>query len=214
MSMNWISEIGDHPMRKYSQYSEEGYLQFIFKNIGTTNKFLVDIGANNGTYLSNTKQFRNEGWTGVLIDGQEFPGIHKHFVTVENVNRLLRQYGTPEDFDLLSLDIDGNDYWVLNQILTQFKPRVIISEYNAEFVDSRAIEYDPEFHFKATDYYGYTFEAGLKLAEKFGYKVVFQNANLNMYYIRKDVVGNVEINVPHPHHVWWGHGAGLNDTRG
>jgi len=201
----WINEIEKYRFRKFSQYGEEGYLKFILSNIGTTNKFLVDIGANNGTYLSNTKIFRTEGWQSALIDGQEFRGVHQHYVTVENVNRLLRQYGTPEEFDLLSIDIDGNDYWILQQILTAFRPRLIISEYNSEFTDSRTIEYDPEFYFKATDYYGYTFEAGLKLADKFGYRVIFQNANLNMYYLRKDLLDDpdMKIDVPYPQKDWW-----------
>jgi hypothetical protein len=199
----WINEIGNHKYKKYSQYGEEGYLKFIFKNIGTTNRFLVDIGANDGKYLSNTKLFRDEGWQSVLIEAQEFPGIHNHFVTAENIKSLLIGYGVPYEFDLLSIDIDGNDYWVLSEILCAFSPRVIISEYNSEFTDSRAIEYNPGFQFKATDYYGYTFEAGLKLAEEFGYKVVFQNSNLNMYYIRKDIIGDVDIEVPHPEHLWW-----------
>jgi len=217
--MSWINEIGNHFSKKYSQYGEEGYLRFIFKNIGTTNKFLVDIGANNGTYLSNTKQFRNEGWQGILIDGQSFPGVYRHYVSAENINGLLRKYGCPKEPDLLSIDIDGQDYWVLRVILSEYKPRVIISEYNAEFDDSRAIEYNPNFQFRATDYYGYTFKAGLKLAKEFGYRVIFQNTNINMYYLRNDLLEDPEmqINIPHPLTEWWrlnvGKYQGKNDDR-
>lgn len=217
MQMKWISEIGNHKHKGFSQYGEEGYLKFIFKNIGIKHKFLVDLGANDGTYLSNTKQFRMEGCDSVLIEGKEFPGIHHHYITAENINGLLKQYGTPERFDLLSIDIDGVDYWILKELLKEFKPRVIVSEYNSEFIDSRAIEYDPAFVFKATDHYGYTFEAGLKLAEEFGYRVIFQNSNLNMYYLRKDEMEDpdIEINVPHPLHLWWRHNTnGKTDTNG
>jgi hypothetical protein len=215
MSMSWIKDISNHHMKKFSQYGEEGYLKFILKHIGTTNKFLVDLGANDGRYLSNTKIFRDEGWDSVLIEGKEFPGIHCHYITGDNVCELLEKYGTPNEFDLLSIDLDGQDYWILRKLLTKFKPRLIISEYNSEFTDSRTIEYNLDFYFKATDYYGYTFDAGLKLAKEFGYRVIFQNANLNMYYLRQDLLEDpeMEINVPHPHHVWWGHGAGLNDTK-
>jgi hypothetical protein len=213
----WINDIGNHKFKKYSQYGEEGYLQFIFKNIGIKSKFLVDIGENNGTYLSNTKQFRNEGWTGILIDGKPFPDVHQHYVSADNIIDILKRHNCPEEFDLLSLDIDGQDYWVLRELLREFRPRVIISEYNSEFTDSRTIEYDPNFYFKATDYYGYTFEAGLKLADEFGYRVIFQNANLNMYYLRKDEMEDPDmlIDVHHPLHLWWRHNTnGQTDTTG
>jgi len=201
----WIDEIKNHQWSKYSQYGEEGYLRFIFKKIGVTNKFLVDLGANDGKYLSNTRIFLNEGWGGVLIEGRQFPGIHQHFITAENINELLEKYGVPSEFDLLSIDLDGNDFWILRNLLTKYRPRLIVSEYNSEFDDSRTIEYDPAFSFGATDYYGYTFGAGLKLAEEFGYRVIFQNANLNMYYLRKDLLENpeMEIDVPHPVAEWW-----------
>jgi len=203
--MNWIKEIGQHKVQGWSQYGEEGYLRFILRNIGIKSKFLVDIGANNGTYLSNTKQFRNEGWKAILIDGQAFPGVHQHYVSAENVNEILKRYQCPQEFDLLSIDVDGQDYWILRELLREFRPRLIISEYNSEFADSRAVEYDPDFIFKATDHYGYTFEAGLKLADEFGYRVIFQNSNLNMYYLQKDEMEDpeMEINVPHPQHDWW-----------
>lgn len=213
--MHWIDTIGHHRYKKYSQYGEEGYLQYIFKNIGIKHHYLVDIGANNGEYLSNTKLFRDWGWRSCLIEGEQFPGINCHYVTVENINSLLLMYGVPEKFDLLSIDIDGNDYWILREILKAYAPRVIVSEYNSEFTDSRAIKYNPDFRFRFTDHYGYTFEAGLKLAEEFGYTVVFQNSNLNMYYIRKDEIGDVKINVPHPQQDWWrGSNNGESDKSG
>lgn len=217
MQMNWIKEIGNHKFKKYSQYGEEGYLKFILKNIGIKSKYVVDIGANNGTYLSNTKLFRNEGWKSILIDGQQFPGIHQHYVSADNIVEILNSYRCPNEFDLLSIDIDGQDYWVLRELLREFRPRLIISEYNSEFTDSRTIEYDPNFVFKATDHYGYTFEAGLKLADEFGYRVIFQNSNLNMYYLRKDEMEDpdIDIFVPHPQQDWWrGSNNGQSDALG
>jgi len=189
-----------------SQNGEEHYLDFIFQNIGVKYKFLVDIGANDGMFLSNTKLFREKGWESILIDREDFPGIGQEFVTVETVLEILDRYKCPIEFDLLSLDIDGNDYWVLEKILSKYKPRVIISEYNSEHdpLESKAIEYDPFFVFKCDDYYGYTFSAGLKLAERFGYKVVYQNGDLNMYYLRKDELPNFRFTVNAVKKAWWG----------
>lgn len=205
--MDWINHIIDQNLtgNQYSQYGEEIYLDFIFKNIGTTNKHLVDIGANDGKWLSNTRRLMESGWTGLLIDGKEFPGVKKHFVTKENVLFLLERYETPKEFDLLSIDIDGNDYWILEKILSVYRPRLIISEYNSEHTDCKAIKYDPNFQFKMDDHYGYTFKAGVKLSEKSGYKVIFQNADLNMYYLRSDLyTWSYPLQVKNEYHRWWG----------
>lgn len=205
--MEWISEISWQNLtgNKYSQYGEEIYLDFIFKNIGTTNKHLVDVGANDGKWLSNTRRFIESGWTGLLIDGKDFLGVKKHFVTVDNILGILKKYKTPVEFDLLSIDIDGNDYWVLEKILTTYRPRLIISEFNSEHTDCKTIKYDPNFEFRSTDYYGYTFKAGKKLAEKSGYKVIFKNAALNMYYLRSDLFTyDYKLNLESDYHRWWG----------
>ncbi len=188
---------------KYSQYGEECYLDFIFQQIGTTNKHLVDIGANNGKWLSNTREFMERGWTGLLIDGQKHVGIQRHFITQENVLSILGQYNTPMEFDLLSIDIDGNDYWILDKILSIYRPRVIISEFNAEHTDCKSIKYNPNFTFGETDYYGYTFKAGQKLAENNGYKIIFKNSELNLYYLRKDLLTH-GVQVEGVYHRWWG----------
>lgn len=211
MSDNWIKNIKSVvPKSLYSQYGEEAFIQFIFENIGTRSKHFVDIGANDGAFLSNTRALLDRhGWKGLMIDGaHENELVNKHFVTRENVLEILKKYNTPIEFDLLSLDIDGNDYHILEKILTKYKPRVIISEYNAEHPvdESKTIEYDPKFVFEANDYYGYTFLAGKKLAEKNGYKIIHQHSALNLFYLRCDelVDPNQEIKVEYSQHKWWG----------
>ena len=188
----WIKEIAKQEQKiKYSQNGEEYRLEYIFDHIGTTNKVFVDIGAWNGEHLSNTKLFREKGWLGVLIDGKDYAGIYKSFVTKENILNTLSKFNIPEEFDLLSIDIDGNDYWILREILTKPRPRVIVSEFNSEFppTESKTIEYDPQFQFgKPDDYYGYTYGAGVKLAEEFGYTIIYQQSNMNLFYLRNDEV--------------------------
>jgi len=166
--MGWIKEIKNQPRwPSHCQNGETDILRYIFNHIGLTNKFLVDIGAWDGYHLSNTRALMDTGWKGLLVDAKDFPGIYKSFVTVENIIEILKSNDVPNKFDLLSLDIDGNDYWILKKILEKYKPRVIVSEFNSEhpLEESKAIEYDPNFEFGATDYYGYTFGAGVKLAE-------------------------------------------------
>jgi hypothetical protein len=194
--MGWIKDIGKQPQEiKYSQNGEEYRLEYIFNHIGTTNKLLVDVGAWNGEHLSNTKLFREKGWLSVLIDGNHHAGIYNSFVTKENILETLDKFSVPQEFDLLSIDIDGNDYWILREILSKYRPRVIVSEFNSEFPpsESKTIVYDPNFTFgwhsgKPDDYYGYTFGAGQKLAREFGYTIVYQQSDLNLFYLRNDLV--------------------------
>lgn len=190
--MGWIKEIKNQPQQiKYSQNGEEYRLEYIFNHIGETNRFFVDLGAWDGIHLSNTKIFEEKGWKGLLVDGKQFDGVFKSFITKENIVNTLRAHNVPTDFDLLSIDLDGNDYWILRHILYVYRPRVIVSEFNSEHPlhESKTIEYDPDFCFDgASDYYGYTFAAGQKLAKEFGYTIIYQQSNLNLFYLRNDLV--------------------------
>ncbi len=209
----WIEDLKNIiPLpRVYSQYEEESYIGFILNNIGVVNKFLVDIGAGNGAYLSNSRLLLDEyKWNGVLIDGAyENEYVKKHFVTAENILGILKKYGVPEEFDLLSYDTDGNDYFILQKILSKYSPRLIICEYNGTLPvnSSVTIKYNPDHRFEENNYYGFSFEAGKKLAEQFGYRVVFQNNITNMYLVRKDCLANPEaqINVSYVPNPYWAH---------
>lgn len=190
--MGWIKEIGKQEQQiKYSQNGEEYRLRYIFAHAGARNKFFVDLGAWDGQHLSNTKLFAEEMlWNGLLVDGKNFPGVYKSFITKENIIETLQKHNVPVDFDLLSIDLDGNDYWILREILQHYKPAVIVSEFNSEhpLTESKTIEYDPGFVFRASDYYGYTYGAGQKLAKEFGYTIIYQQSDMNLFYLRNDLV--------------------------
>ena len=188
----------------YSQNGEELYLREIFKHIGTTNKYFVDLGSNDGIWYSNTKLLSTLGWDGLLVDGKTFPGVYKAFITLDNINHILSVNKVPVELDLLSIDLDGNDYWILDKILENYRPRVIVSEYNSEHTDCKTISYDPEFVFYPDDYYGYTLLAGEKLAKKHGYTIIFSNSRLNLYYLRNDISPGYVPKVKNEYHRHWG----------
>lgn len=186
-------------VNKYSQTNEESYLMDIFNVIGFTNKFLVDIGAGDGVWLSNSKRFLEEfGFTGTLIDGDNRgnENVKQEWITKDNICDILNKYDCPKEFDLLSYDTDGNDYYILDGLLKEFSPRLVICEFNGTIPNgvSKTIEYNPNHTWGNDDYYGFSFEAGKKLAEKHGYKVVFQNDALNMYLVKNELWTN-EVNV-------------------
>lgn len=182
--MNWIERLyelkGKDP---YSQNAEGIYLEYIFNKIGSC-KNIVDIGGGDGFHLSNTRHINKYfGGHRQVLDKE-----NGHTVTVDN----LRGYLKGGEYHLLSIDIDGNDYWIISEFLNHDKPNVIIAEFNPAFIDHRTIKYNPDHVWDGTDYYGFSFEAGKKLFEKHGYKVIFNVANMNMIAVRDDLI-NVTI---------------------
>ena len=194
MKQNWVDGIKNvKTVKKYAQFREEAIFDYIFQNIGTINKFLVDFGASSlNLGLSNSKYLLENGWTGLLMDGKSDgnPLIKEEFITAENICDLFAKYNTPKEFDLLSIDIDGNDIWVLEKILGAYSPRVIINEFNGciPVGVSKAIKYNPSHSWGQNDYYGASFDAFKKLGAKFGYTLVHQVATTNMIFVRQDTV--------------------------
>lgn len=180
--MNWIERLPEIKGKDlYSQGGEGVILEYIFHHVNDHVKSCLDIGAGDGFMLSNVRHLENLGWTATKLDK-----IYGDNVTLENIN----DYVHPNDsIGLLSIDIDGNDYWILECMLSDgVRPTCIIAEFNPAFTDSRAIKYNPEHVWNGDDYYGFSFEAGVKLAERFGYKVIFQVADMNMILVRADLI--------------------------
>ena len=118
---------------EYAQSGEDGVLEAIFALIGPTNRHYVEFGTQDGIQCNTRWLMKHRGWSGLLMDGShENPsiGLAREFVTAGNVEELFRKYGVPAEFDLLSIDIDGNDYWVWRAIRS-YRPRVVVIEYNA-----------------------------------------------------------------------------------
>ena len=186
----------------YSQHEEDGMIAEIFKRIGITTGFFVEIGVQSGIEC-NTVKLLVEGWGGLWIEGStedvrkaskiqhQFDKlvIKEEFATAENINTLLQPYSS-EEIDLLSIDIDYNDYWIW-KALTVAKPRVVIIEYNALWPppNSFVTPYDPEVAWDGTNYYGASLEAMTKLATSKGYSLIGCNfAGTNAFYIRNDLI--------------------------
>lgn len=185
--MNWIEELYTINFKdQYSQGGEGVYLKHILENTGPNNQYFIDIGSGDGVYLSNSKFLTECGWSGRLLDKQ-----NGDFVTCENLLQLIplvvAKHVQP---DFVSIDIDGNDYWILERIFENLQPKVIVAEFNAMYTDSRTIKYNSEHEWAGDSYYGFTFEAGCKLAQYWDYEVIFQNNDMNMYMVRRDLVNH------------------------
>jgi hypothetical protein len=121
----------------YSQNGEDGILRIIFEKIGVTNRFCVEFGVQDGRECNTRYLLETAGWSGLRMDGGDhsacYGQVHKEFITAENICSVFDKYAVPREFDLLSIDIDGNDYWVW-RALEGYTPRVVVIEYNASLL--------------------------------------------------------------------------------
>lgn len=174
----------------HSQNGEDGIIKTIFAKIGTTNRFCVEFGIHPAE--GNSILLKNLGWTCLWMDGNgDNVTIMQEYITAENINALLHKYNVPKELDLLSIDIDSNDYWVWNAI-QDFSPRVVIIEYNASIPadESKTVQYDPALRWDGTAYFGASLLALYKLGKSKGYTLITcDEKGINAFFIRSDLVG-------------------------
>lgn len=193
--------------RCFSQFEEDGKLLFIFATLGISSGTFLDVGAADGVRSNCANLALNFGWRGVFIDGNgdnirrgrdfydrhadtwAYPPEFIHaMVTRENINELVRQSKLPTEIDLLSIDIDGNDYWVWES-LDQVTPKVVVIETHVEFgMNSIVVPYDKDYSYpgKHPDYHGASPTAMAKLAARKGYRLVGANEyGFNTIYVRR-----------------------------
>ncbi len=191
-----IKNIRDYEMRIYSQNGEDGILRAIFERMGTTNQYFVEFGVESGREC-NTRRLRETGWRGLWMDAAyEGNGVKKEKVTPGNIERLLSKYRVPREPDLLSIDIDGNDYWVWEAI-RHYRPRVVVIEYNAGWGprEERVAKYEADFAPDGTNNFGASLAALEKLGRKKGYVLLgCDGRGVNAFFGRKDAIeGKFEI---------------------
>ena len=132
----------------YSQGDEDGIIDEIFRRIGTASRYFVEFGAGAGLE-NNSAALLLAGWRGAWLDGHEGNvasiraafapdlasgrlAVRQSFITADNIEALFDELGVPEEPDLLSIDLDFNDYWVWRAIV-RWRPRVVVIEYNASY---------------------------------------------------------------------------------
>lgn len=122
--------------------------------------------------------------------------IKNERVTAENIQNLFAKYNVPTDFDLLSIDIDFNDYWVWKSIVDYF-PRVVIIEYNSSIPsnESKVVPYDPDSIWDGTNYFGASLLALNNLAIQKGYTLVGCDSNgINAFFCKTELLSDYSLN--------------------
>lgn len=195
--------------RLISQNGEDGILQKIFDVIGTTNRYYIEFGAGNGHFGSNTKYLREKcGWKGLLLEGscQENDAInlHRAFITAENICDLFRKYDAPKEFDLISIDIDGNDFYVWKALCDEYRPRVVVIECNKhfDFNEDAVMKYDPNYLWNRSESSGASVLALFNLGRKLGYSLVYhESEGVNLFFVRDDVLESASATFAHTNDV-------------
>lgn len=203
-------QIGDASLRCFSQNDEDGLLLYIFSLMGTTNKRAIEICAGDGIECNASNLIINHGWSGLLFDGSEQnitvgkrfyarcrdtcsrpPELVHAWVTAENVNALVSDHKFDGDIDLLSLDLDGMDYWIW-KALTCIRPRVVVLEFTALWGPYNAVTlpYNPTFCInwdRQPWCCGASLAAFVKLGRERGYRLVGTNRfGFNAFLVRDD----------------------------
>jgi len=162
----------------YSTTGQDGIIEFIMGKITFTNKVCIEFGAESGIqcntrYVKEKYQMKN-----IWLDCKyEIPecNLYQEFVTRENIVSLFQKYKAPISFDILAVDIDGNDWYVLNEILSaSYKPRLIVCEYNGVHppTEDKIVIYDPAFLHDGSDYFGASLLSLQNLMNYHGYALV------------------------------------------
>ncbi len=198
-----------HGYKVWSQCDEDGILAEIFRRIGAGARRFVEFGVADGREC-NTLKLLVEGWRGLWMEARadHCDAIRRVFaeplaegrlelkqsiVTAENIEALLAGSSVVAagELDLLSIDIDGNDYHVLKSI-RGLRPRVVVIEYNGKFPPPMDVvpPYDPGFAWDGSDYAGASLQAIASLAARRGYRLVGTNAaGVNAFFVREDLAG-------------------------
>jgi len=190
----------------FSQSGEDGILVYIFSCIKTTNRTFVEIGAGNGKVCNTAVLSKLFGWNGLLIDAlrhntaiakkyyHSYPVIPVNaFVTRENINAILLENNIKGSIDLLTIDIDGNDYWIWDAI-SVIDPHVVMIEYNASFGEqSISIPYEERFERYKKHKFGWYHGASLialeKLAHSKGYELAgCSSSGVNTFFVKKEII--------------------------
>lgn len=206
-----LGALSDAEFRVTSQWGEDGVIEWLMRWVPTPNTRFVEFGVENFREANCRFLMQHRYWRGLVIDGspqniemlkgQPIYWMHDltavaAFVTAENINDIIRSAGFEGEIGLLSVDIDGNDYWVWRAI-DCVRPAIVVCEYNAIFGDLLPLSTPYRTDFTRFDhtsglYYGASIAALIGLASQKGYVFVGSNAfGSNAFFVRSDLAAPV-----------------------
>lgn len=187
----------------FSQHGEDGVIAEILRRIGVASGYFVEFGIESGREGNCVFLADVLGWSGLFIEPDEAAhaslsrkyaandavATHRAAVTADNVEELFGDGGVPAEPDVLSIDVDGADYWIWERI-NSYRPRVLVIEYNASIPPGRNLV-QPRDHvsgWQGTDYFGASLDALEDLSRRKGYRLVHTElAGANAFFVRGDL---------------------------
>jgi hypothetical protein len=201
--------LADYEFRVFSQWGEDGIIQYLIRNLNISSKTFVEFGVESYREASTRFLLMHDNWRGLVIDGssEHMTALRREdlywrydltavdsLVTPSNINSLISTHGFSGDLGLLSVDIDGMDYWVWKSI-NVVSPAIVITEYNALFGPDRAVTLPLDEKFTRGQghhsmiYYGASLAALVKLGAEKGYACVGCNsAGNNAFFVSRDLM--------------------------
>lgn len=214
--MDQIDSLSDVEFKIYSQWGEDGIIEWLIQRIPITSHRFIEFGVEDYKEANTRFLMKNRNWKGLVMDANanHIQYIHNDeifwryditashaFITRDNINSLVTSNGFSGKIGILSIDIDGNDYWIWDA-LTVVNPDIVICEYNAVFGDLYPITVPYYERFDRTTahysnlYYGSSIKALEMLANRKGYILIGSNsAGTNAFFIFKDLIDYVDYRV-------------------
>jgi hypothetical protein len=214
-SVKTAADLTEVEFKVSSQWGEDGIIDWLIERVGIASSLqtFIEFGVETYREANTTFLLQNRNWRGYIMDGSAAMDaatqkrglrwkydlrVQHAFIDRENINALLAASGFGKEIGLLSIDLDGNDYWIWEAIHA-VRPILCICEYNAIFGDIQRISvpYDPLFRRAAkhssTLYYGASIAALESLGSKLGYRLLGTNsAANNAFFIREDYAHRLE----------------------
>ena len=194
--------IDRHGRKVFSQNNEDGIIEYLSNKLAPSPGYFVEIGVGppSGGALerdgleANCRLLREKGWAGLFLDGQKYPDsydVKREFITALNINVLLNKYNCPDDIDVFSIDVDGQDLWIWLSLTR--RPKIVVVEFNRDFGpdESFVVPFNVDFRWDCTRYMGASLLAMCKVGESKGYRPVYAN-HANVFFVREELIENGE----------------------
>ena len=211
-----LETLADAEFRVYSQWGEDGILEWLIQRLPISSKRFIEFGVEHYREANTRFLLMNRNWAGLVMDAsmEKIQGVCQDeifwrydlkavsaFIHRDNINELISRNGFSGRIGVLSIDIDGNDYWVWEAIEVA-DPDVVVCEYNAVFGDLHPIsvpyvaDFDRTRAHPSNLYFGASINALCLLGARKGYELMGTNrAGLNAFFVRKDLAGAVDSSV-------------------
>lgn len=210
----YSENINENELKIFSQFGEDGIIDFLINKIQIKNKTFIEFGVEDYEEANTRFLLEGKNWKGLIFDSSN-KNINKikkndyywrnniiakeEFVTAENINELIKSKLKGQEIGLLSIDVDGNDYWIWKS-LKVINPTIVVIEYNARFGSEEAlvVPYNKNFDRKiahySTIYFGASLKALNELAKLKNYSLVGTNLNgNNAFFVKNSVLENVNL---------------------